>query len=55
MQAPEEVFAAEAAGAPRAEEELSRQDRKRRRAQVGCLTAWQELGRVTLPVASCRA
>jgi hypothetical protein len=34
MQAPEEVFATKEAGAPRAEEELSREDRKRRRAQV---------------------
>ena len=35
MQAPEEVFASEAKGAPKAEEELSREDRKQRRAQVG--------------------
>lgn len=34
MRAPEEVFASEAGGAPRAEEELEREDRKRRRAQV---------------------
>ena len=34
MRAPEEVFASEAAGAPQAEDELSREDRKRRRAQV---------------------
>lgn len=32
MRAPEEVFAAEAGGAPRSEAELSREDRKRRRA-----------------------
>jgi U3 small nucleolar ribonucleoprotein component len=34
MQAPEEVFATEAGGAPHAEEELTREERKRRRAQV---------------------
>ncbi|KAL4859859.1 Nucleolar GTP-binding protein 1 [Chlorella vulgaris] len=33
MQAPEEVFATEAAGAPRADGELGREDRKRNRAQ----------------------
>ncbi|EFN57436.1 hypothetical protein CHLNCDRAFT_142905 [Chlorella variabilis] len=33
MRAPEEVFATEASGAPRAEAELSREDRKQRRAQ----------------------
>ncbi|PRW59087.1 U3 small nucleolar ribonucleo MPP10-like isoform X1 [Chlorella sorokiniana] len=33
MRAPEEVFASEAGGAPRAEEEMEREDRKRRRAQ----------------------
>lgn len=37
MRAPEEVFASEAGGAPRAEEELEREERKRRRAQVGRL------------------
>lgn len=35
MQAPEEVFGSEARGAPQAEGELEREDRKRRRAQVG--------------------
>lgn len=39
MRAPEEVFASEAAGAPRAEEELSREDRQRQRAQVGNVCA----------------
>lgn len=33
MRAPEEVFSAEAGGAPKADAELSREDRKRRRAQ----------------------
>lgn len=33
MRLPEEVFRAEAKGAPRAEEELSREERRRRRAK----------------------
>lgn len=44
MRAPEEVFASEAGGAPRAEEELEREDRKRRRAQVGTQGSWGWLG-----------